>query len=492
MAVPASSSSPLIDTYAAGLINGEGYIGIQGTGGSFQVRLKIGMTDKGLPALHRMQRAYGGTVTLDRLAVEQSRESHVWRLTGRAACAVIEAVRPWLVIKSEPARIALQFQAMVDSSPRLPNGRATWTETMRLKAGEFRTRIQEANRTGPDPTPPTLPPLSPLAVHRSGAWWMPEDDLFGPVEYEGKFPTCGLMVAGRMYATPMDSGTPTSAPPMAGSGSSSSLPTPRASRGASGTETMYALGGERSDEGRPQGEVLLKTPTSQLAVNGGSQHPDKRKLGGHGPTLADEVEHLLPSSGTHRAVSARPEEWESDTDAPSTPPTRLLLPTPGATDGTHGGPNQRGSSGDLMLPSAVVQLLPTPAVNDMGEGKTPEAWDTWTLTDSSTPQTLLLLPTPSSMNAASDPGSVESWMERRDRQAARRINGNGIGMPLGIAVQLLPTPTVNDFGDRTEKHAEKHGNQNGHGKSLDIEARKCAAGEPTDQPSSAGKPSSDE
>jgi len=40
---------------------------------------------------------------------------------------------------------------------------------------------------------------------------------------------------------------------------------------------------------------LLKTPTSQLAVNGGSQHPDKRKAGGHGPTLADEVEHLLPT-----------------------------------------------------------------------------------------------------------------------------------------------------------------------------------------------------
>jgi hypothetical protein len=41
--------------------------------------------------------------------------------------------------------------------------------------------------------------------------------------------------------------------------------------------------------------MLLKTPTSQLAVNGGSQHPDKRKAGGHGPTLADEVEHLLPT-----------------------------------------------------------------------------------------------------------------------------------------------------------------------------------------------------
>lgn len=40
---------------------------------------------------------------------------------------------------------------------------------------------------------------------------------------------------------------------------------------------------------------LFKTPTSYLSMNGGSQHPDKRRAGGHGPTLADEVEWLLPT-----------------------------------------------------------------------------------------------------------------------------------------------------------------------------------------------------
>ena len=80
---------------------------------------------------------------------------------------------------------------------------------------------------------------------------------------------------------------------------------------------------------------LLVTPTANLGVNGGSQHPAKRKAGGHGPTLADQVEHLLP--------------------------------TPRATDGTKGGPNQRGSSGDLMLPSAVM-LLPTPTARDWKDG----------------------------------------------------------------------------------------------------------------------------
>lgn len=44
--------------------------------------------------------------------------------------------------------------------------------------------------------------------------------------------------------------------------------------------------------------ALLKTPLSNLGENGGSQHPDKRRAGGHGPTLADEVEHLLPTPTT--------------------------------------------------------------------------------------------------------------------------------------------------------------------------------------------------
>lgn len=49
------------------------------------------------------------------------------------------------------------------------------------------------------------------------------------------------------------------------------------------------LPGARLTEKR---QDLLVTPTAQLAINGGSQPPDKRRAGGHGPTLADQVEHL--------------------------------------------------------------------------------------------------------------------------------------------------------------------------------------------------------
>ncbi|MFG2926779.1 hypothetical protein ACGFYA_35465, partial [Streptomyces sp. NPDC048305] len=70
-------------------------------------------------------------------------------------------------------------------------------------------------------------------------------------------------------------------------------------------------------------------------MNGGSQHPSKRKSGGHGPNLADEV------------------EW-------------LLLPTPKASDGIKGSPNQRHGNGDMTLPSAAASLLPTPRASDTG------------------------------------------------------------------------------------------------------------------------------
>jgi hypothetical protein len=81
------------------------------------------------------------------------------------------------------------------------------------------------------------------------------------------------------------------------------LPTPQAhdSAGAKTPEQVAAMrdrghGVMNLNEVIPQ---LLKTPTAQLAVNGGSQHPDKRKAGGHGPTLADQVEHLLPTPAAH-------------------------------------------------------------------------------------------------------------------------------------------------------------------------------------------------
>lgn len=59
----------------------------------------------------------------------------------------------------------------------------------------------------------------------------------------------------------------------------------------------------------------------------------------------------------------------------------------------------------------------------------------------SDPVRLLPTPTAESFNLAEDP---DHWLERRERVKAKGINGNGMGMPLTIAVKLLPTPTCAD------------------------------------------------
>jgi hypothetical protein len=73
------------------------------------------------------------------------------------------------------------------------------------------------------------------------------------------------------------------------------LPSPWATDGTNGGPNQRGSSGDLALPSAVHRLLLFRTPTSQLAVNGGSQHPDKRKAGGHGPTLADEVEHLLPT-----------------------------------------------------------------------------------------------------------------------------------------------------------------------------------------------------
>jgi hypothetical protein len=82
------------------------------------------------------------------------------------------------------------------------------------------------------------------------------------------------------------------------------LPTPRATRGGSATETMYSLGAERTDESRPQGEVLLPTPTASDSERTSSSY------GRGNPTLTGAITNP-PSDGGN----------ESSDDPPPGPPT---------------------------------------------------------------------------------------------------------------------------------------------------------------------------
>ena len=164
--------------------------------------------------------------------------------------------------------------------------------------------------------------------------------------FSGTWPTCGMTRAGTAYALP------TWAHRMADIGSSSTptLPTLRATRGGSSTETV----------------ALLPTPTANVGANGGAQHPDKRRSVGHSVSIQDVAEFkLLPTARASNGMGGLLRPHASDATRLEDAVGVFLLPTPRATDGTKGGPGQRGSSGDLMLPSAV-HLLPTPTASPYG------------------------------------------------------------------------------------------------------------------------------
>ena len=108
------------------------------------------------------------------------------------------------------------------------------------------------------------------------------------------------------------------------------LPTPRATRGGSGTETMYALGAERSDDDRPQGEVLLPTP--QAHDSGKGKTPEQvaaMRARGHGvANLNETAENEL-----------------------------TLLQTPSVADGLGGHLTRSGSrSNEKLLPGQAKEM----------------------------------------------------------------------------------------------------------------------------------------
>lgn len=271
-------------------------------------------------------------------------------------------------------------------------------------------------------------------------------ELFGHSEpFSGTWPTSGTTLGGVAFRLPEW------VPPTAGSGFSSSpgpelLPTPNTGESPNGhgrrggkagngrqsgssleaiapllptpnaTPLASSLDLQCSGDGRETpnklgwavaemtADPLLKTPTAQLAVNGGSQHPSKRREGGHGPTLADEAEHLLPTPQARDPKGA----------------------------GMHAG-------GNPTLGKAVEELLPTPTADD---AKSPMWYPGGnpTLLNVLKTDGPVLLPTPRAQNA-----------EDRNPTVWQRPDGEPVNLENALA--LLPTPVAHDDGKSPEAHA---------------------------------------
>ena len=184
------------------------------------------------------------------------------------------------------------------------------------------------------------------------------------------FPTSGMTRSGTAFALP------TSEPRTDGSGSSS-LPTPRATRGGSSTETVALLptpeasrNGNTAEDQRgssgdlmlPSAVTLLPTTTTQDAnASGGNPHT----TGTHGTTLTDATVRQPERWGQYADAIAR---WETLT-RPAPPPTEL---------GPKGSPRLSAAFSEWMmgLPAGWITDVPgitrNEALKACGNGVVPQ------------------------------------------------------------------------------------------------------------------------
>jgi hypothetical protein len=231
------------DAYAAGLVDGEGTIGVMNVraADTFAIRVAVAMADKAAPIMTALIETYGGRLNPMKAPGPRSRPQERWTVEGAEAAEVLRRIRPFLILKTEQADICLRLQDLINTG-RTQRGRKHWTEATRSLARSMKARIHELDLRGIEPEQRLLPNQDPIAIRRFGSWWEPQDSLFGPVEFEGRFPSAGRMVSGVIYA--LETPQPPAAP-------QPTLPTPKASDTGSP--------GRKADKGfrPPLSEVLF-------------------------------------------------------------------------------------------------------------------------------------------------------------------------------------------------------------------------------------------
>lgn len=112
--------------YLAGFFDGEGSIYARNG-------LQVSVTQINRVPLLLLQSEFGGRVTPARTTGSQSE----WRIYGRPAADALRAMFPYLIVKSEQAKLALQYADLI----RPNGGGARITDEVREKREYLRQRI---------------------------------------------------------------------------------------------------------------------------------------------------------------------------------------------------------------------------------------------------------------------------------------------------------------------------------------------------------------
>jgi hypothetical protein len=148
-----------------------------------------------------------------------------------------------------------------------------------------------------------------------------------------------------------------------------------------------------------------------------------------------------------------------------------LLGTPTAHPRTH---SPRPVDHGAQLANDLVKLLPTPMARTHGGAEVSSASRKG---GRMLEESVKLLPTPNATLQNYDE-DTDQFLARREKLKERHGNGNGIGLPLGVAVRLLPTLRERDWKGR--------GYDDGLVNTLERAAASPSTGPSSSPPSDAG------
>jgi len=131
--------------WAAGILDGEGCIGIYGRAGrrtdgglGLHALVSVGNTD--FRMILKLKDLFGGNISsLQRDSRPNRRAAITWRTSGRHAGRVLERVLPFLVVKREQAEVALAFIATMRMGGRL-------SQEVKDERDHLRTKAQSLKR----------------------------------------------------------------------------------------------------------------------------------------------------------------------------------------------------------------------------------------------------------------------------------------------------------------------------------------------------------
>lgn len=163
-----SDIPPVVLAYTAGLVDGEGTISIRRRRffkdhqvEEYVLCLSVAQKDRMICDWLKAQ-FDRGSVVVKRHHKPMTWETHVWDLTYNAAFEVMQAIRPYLIIKARQADIGLAFQAAkrafrhrslkgmrgrLATSPELMDRYREWT----VEIQSLNRRVREEIQVGPRP-----------------------------------------------------------------------------------------------------------------------------------------------------------------------------------------------------------------------------------------------------------------------------------------------------------------------------------------------------